>query len=225
MSSNSEIGGERLSFLPGSVFIKPSVHSRYPTLTDACSSEAEVSQAEPGAQDKFSIYSLLEKSNVSKREPLGKQGLGGAEWLQKSGPRADLRPEVWEQSLGPSVLRSGSRAVPSSLPRTGRPLPGTGRPPRAGPAPGDTRSFSQVLHWLWWPFCSPGGLQTSPCAAGGRPRALSTGGPVLPLVDPQPRGAFLWAPPATPRPEHHDTLSVPHSATFINHLLLCVQTH
>lgn len=68
--------------------------------TDASSSEAEMGQAELGAADKLSIYSLLEESGVFEHRPLGKRGLAGPVLRHKSCLRSAPGP------------RSGSRAGP-----------------------------------------------------------------------------------------------------------------
>ena len=100
--------------------------------TDASSSEAEMGHAEPGAADKFSIYSLLEESGVSECRPLGKRGLAGPVLLHKSylcpapgprsGSRAGLQQPVldrvstcwWGTVLGAKGLLSSAPPAPET---------------------------------------------------------------------------------------------------------------
>ena len=96
---------------------------------DASSSEAEMGQAELGAADKLSIYSLLEESGVFAHRPLGKRGLAGPVLGHKSclhsAPARDL----------------GAEPAPSSLPWTERlPAAGGWRWGQRGSSPGSTGS-------------------------------------------------------------------------------------
>ena len=89
---------------------------------DTSSSEAEMGQAELGAADKLSIYSLLEESGVFAHRPLGKRGLAGPVLGHKSclhlapGPRSGSRAGPQQPALPaqphhhlPQLLESSER--------------------------------------------------------------------------------------------------------------------
>ena len=161
---------------------------------DASSSEAEMGQAELGAADKLSIYSLLEESGVFAHRPLGKRGLAGPVLGHKS---------CLHSAPGP---RSGSRAGPQQ--------PALDRASACcwGMALG-TKGLLSRLHRL---------LRLSHQVASRLLLMLvANPAPIHKASRIASRGpSVAWHPPVGsschPVPRNHDVLGVPHSSAFIS---------